>query len=289
MRALAIFLAAFFATNVLVPSTENSDAVAAVEHQANLDATAGQYAIVAPTFTGSNGTTSYLRLVNNGGEATGVFVATTYTIKVVGSPSGVVYGTATFTVPANASVQYSISEILTGAGVAGLTGGDTAYSLYIQDPDKGTGFMHVIYNGANGFFENLSACQNYVAADSKRKFLFNMHTSVLASYPTTIYMHNYSPTAVTYMVTVSDARTGTSIGSVNVQAAGNETVSKPMSYFEQQLGWTPNANQQHANLSFQAVGLTVAPILVEGVIFNQLLSASINMSAICSINDIVTQ
>src|SRR5206468_11460087 len=90
--------------------------------------------------------------------------------------------------------------------------------------------------------------------------------------------------AVTYRVTVFDASTGSSIGSTTVQAGANATVSMPFTAFEQLLNWTPNASQQHANMTFEVVGTSVAPVIVGSFITNQQLGTSINMSAICQSN-----
>src|SRR3954464_14757463 len=89
-----------------------------VERPAAIDAAAGQFAVVAPIFTGAGGVTSYLRLVNNGGSDSNTqFSATTYSVTVVASPSGTTLGAASIQVAAHASPQYAISEILTLAGI----------------------------------------------------------------------------------------------------------------------------------------------------------------------------
>jgi len=84
---------------------------------------------------------------------------------------------------------------------------------------------------------------------------------MLAAYPSQIYLHNYANTALTYRVTVYDARTGSSVGTTTIPVGANATVSMPFTEFEQLLKWTPNANQQHANMNFEAVGPTVAPVI----------------------------
>ena len=78
---------------------------ASVDRPAAPDASQGQYAVIAPIFTGgAGGINSYIRLVNNGGTDAGKpFTVTTYTVQVVGSPSGTVYGSATIQVAANAA------------------------------------------------------------------------------------------------------------------------------------------------------------------------------------------
>jgi len=262
---------------------------AGAERPAALDASLGEYAVISPIFTGQGGNTSYIRLVNNAATDSGeVFISTTYTIQILGAETGTVYGTASIEAPAFASPQYSIHEILELANAAPLSGGDVGYSLYVQNPNLGTGFMHVIYNGTNGFFENASTCQAYVQAEAEAKHLFNVHTSVIATYPSQIYLHNYAGDALDYRITVRDARTGTTVGSTVVQLAANTTRSMSFASIEQLLGWTPVANQQHVNVTFEAVEREVAPILVSTFITNQVMGTSVNMSSICQVNEIVT-
>src|SRR5205809_698473 len=86
----------------------------------------GAHAFFFPVFT-SGPKTSYLRLAN--GDLVSGQGASTFSITVVGSPSGLAYGAAQIVVPLEASPQYSINEILTLAGTGPLTGNDTAYSL----------------------------------------------------------------------------------------------------------------------------------------------------------------
>src|SRR5688572_12656074 len=60
------------------------------------------YAIIAPTYNGSDGNISYIRLVNLSD------VQANYAITVIGSPSGRTYGTGTIAVPGRSSPQYAL-------------------------------------------------------------------------------------------------------------------------------------------------------------------------------------
>ena len=154
------------------------------------------YNVIAPTFNGSDGNTSFIRLGNSG------TAATTFTVTVVGSPSGVVYGAGQLQVPAAASPQYSLAQILTTASAGALTGGDTSYALYMQDPDSYLSYQHVIYNGGNQFFENVSSCHYASNNDYAllNTLLYNVHTSQLAAYPAQIYIHNFATSSNTFRI-----------------------------------------------------------------------------------------
>ena len=169
-----------------------------------------RYAVVAPTYAGSDGNTSYLRLANGQGAGGTISKPTTFNITVVGSPSGNTYGVARIEVAALASPQFSLQDILTRAGAGGLADGDTAYAFYIQDADR-VAYQHVIYNGANGFFENVSICGVGGFANEpggSMEPLWNVHTSALSTYPSQVFLHNYQSQSAAYQVTVVDARTG---------------------------------------------------------------------------------
>jgi hypothetical protein len=235
------------------------------------------YNVIGPTFNGSDGNQSFIRL-GNGGAAT-----TTFTITVVGSPSGTVYGTGQVQVPPSASPQYSLSTILTTTGAGPLANNDTSYSLYIQDPDSALSFQHVIFNGSNLFFENVSECHfaptgDYSGLNGK---LANVHTTVLSGYPAQIYIHNYAKAAATYNVSIYDNNTGTLIGTVPLTLQANSTYATPFSWFQQQLNWTPSSTQQHANMSFSPVSPATFQIELGDYIYNQQLQAYVNMSQRC--------
>jgi hypothetical protein len=235
------------------------------------------YAVVAPIFTGADGNMSFLRLSNDAAETS------TFIVTVVGSPSGKIYGAANIDVPGTSSPQYSVADVLSRANAAALAGGDTAYTFYLQDADP-VGFQHVIFNGASGFFENASVCQ-YDMAAANLPIIRNVHTSRIAAYPAQISLHNYYNSSVTYQIQVLDSATGEVIGNVPYQTAANSTYLIPESYFEQQLGWTPNSSQQHISLIFTAPGIAHAPAVVSDFIVNQKLGAYVNMSLTCSVND----
>ncbi|MDX2144491.1 MAG: hypothetical protein SFV19_14130 [Rhodospirillaceae bacterium] len=241
------------------------------------------YAVVAPTYNGAGGTLSYLRLFN------GASAPSNFSITVVGSPTGRTYGTANIQVGRSASPQYTLTQILQNANAAALNGGDTSYALYIQNPDAAAGYQHVTYNSVNGFFENVSVCNallnQAVGTISSSAVLTNVHTSRIAGYPSQVEFHNYWNAPVTYRVTLVDSATGTVVGSpVNVQTAPNASYSMPFTFFEQQAGWAPTANQFHANLVITDTSGGPPYNLVGQSIVNSTLSANVSMSTACAVN-----
>ncbi len=239
------------------------------------------YAVVAPTYNGTGGTTSYLRLFNGGAAAA------TFSITVVGSPSAFTYGVATFSVPSGASPQYSLQEILTAANAAALN--DTSFSLYIQSAEPSAGYQHVTFNTTNLFFENSSSCayalNHTIKSLVDSQVLMNVHTTLFPTYPAQVEIHNTWNASVNYKVTVREAKTGVVKGQVPVTITANTTYIKPMSFFQDAVGWTPGSGEFHANLVVtNAAGGAPAVMLGQSIVNQTVSNALVNMSAACAVN-----
>ena len=242
------------------------------------------YAIVAPTYDGKNGMLSYLRLFS------AAKTPSSFSIKIVGSPSGQVYGTSNIQVLSNASPQYALSQILQNANVNALNDADTSFSLYIKNPDLMSGYQHVTYNERNGFLENVSACNSLInqamTANASSAALTNVHTTRIASYPSQIELHNYWNAAVTYRLAVFDSRDGSVIGTVNMPTVENATYVIPFSAIESQLNWQPNASQFHVNVIVTDPSGGLPHVALGQSITNQQLQSNISMTTACAVNSI---
>ncbi len=206
--------------------------------------TLDNYYVIAPTFSGTD--SSFVRFANSNANAHNI------TVKVVGSPGGTLYGTADYSIPSNASPQYSLGDILTKANAGALKSGDTSYALYLSQ-EAGMSFQHVVWSSATGFFENMTSCTApnlSVNASSQNRQALNVHTSILADYPAYISIHNAYTSPQTYVATLYDAASGTRLGTASLTVAANATVTQPMTYFQSAAGFTPSASQFHVNMYF---------------------------------------
>jgi hypothetical protein len=168
------------------------------------------YAIIAPLFLGTQsagGSQSFIRLFN--GKVTG---SSTFTVTVVGEPSGRVMGNAlTIPVPKLSSIQYSIQEITSFASAGSFTAGDSNYALYIQNSDSEAGYQHAVYDWSNNYFENASNCTSTVneqmLALHNALVIPSVHTSKAGggNFPSTIVVHNYGPVAANYELDIYNA------------------------------------------------------------------------------------
>ncbi|MCA0202345.1 MAG: hypothetical protein LCH56_16180, partial [Proteobacteria bacterium] len=111
----------------------------------------GAYGVIAPLYLYAD-PLSLIRLVN------GDLTPTTFNITVVGVPSGNNLGTAQIVVPGAATLQRSISEIVTAAN-ATPGPSDLTYSFYIQSAGQLAGYQHIIFSNSSGFLENVSVCK----------------------------------------------------------------------------------------------------------------------------------
>jgi hypothetical protein len=251
------------------------------------------YAEVFPIFNGEGGNISFLRL--------GTVNASTFHVTVLGYPSGDLYGQADIAVPAHASPQYAFSSAGGSPNILGLTNAgalannDTGYSVYLTNPDTTSFYQHVIFNGGNSFFEDMTICPSGASIEGT-KTLTNIDTSLLAGWPATIYIHNTVAEDATYRVDVRNSHDGSLLGSIaSLTVPANSTYSTPFSWFEQQINLHPVAGQEQAILEFHATGTFLTdlgagsdPVDVGGIfgqgIYNQQFTATINMSNKCSVN-----
>jgi hypothetical protein len=242
------------------------------------------HTVVAPVFDGANGNTSYVRLAN---LSTAPAIIT---VTVVGTPSGRDYGSFTYNVPASASQQKSIHDILREAGITpGYIAPDTGYSLYLSTTSREpVGFQHILHNANSRFFENMSVCTYRANMDysALNQFVGNAHTDhdIMRDYPTNISIHHYGPAPAFYLVDVYVSETGEWKGNFTFTLQPNETFVAPMSYYEQRVNWVPQYGQSHANLVFRRNEIGQYEAVVGQRVYNAALDASINMSQFCGLN-----
>lgn len=256
---------------------ESPEAKLAAQERPTAIAGTGNYTVIAGLFGSSAGNKSYVRFPNGNS-----FPSTTF-ITIVGTPTGRNYGTVTVNSPGLSSPQYAVDEILALANVSVPASGDSSFSFYLTNPNYLTGFQHVIYNSINKFFENVSVCTYYSTLDYTplNSAVVNVHTSRLSSYPSIVLLHNKNAYQTTYVLQMTDARTGASLGYRSISTAANATYGLPTSYLEGLFSFSPSPTQLHVNL---LVGGAESAVFGHYVI-NEEFNAYLNMTQICSIND----
>jgi hypothetical protein len=243
------------------------------------------YAVVAPLYLGLNGDPiSYLRLFNGGASAA------TFTVKIVGSPTGKDYGTATFSIPTAATRQYALFQVLEAAGNVAITAPDTNFSLYIQSAEPLAGYQHVTHKPSVSYFENASVCkatiQDVVLSASNQMVLPSVHSTRLsdAGYPSSVELHNYANAAITYRFYVREETSGALVGQTDFATQANSSYTIPWSQIQSAAGWNPAADQLRANLIVTDPSGAPPAILLGHTIINNTLGVTLNMTTACAVN-----
>jgi hypothetical protein len=237
------------------------------------------YTVISRVYTGEDSNLSYLRFLNRSSATA------TVNLTFIGSPTGTVYNFGAVTVAANTSRQFSITQLLNSAGFTGVRGSDTRMLVYMQSTLEPVSVQHVLYNPNNGFFENLSVCQNSTLSNGNTA-LVNVHTTRIADYTSFINIHNYGTAQEIFDVSIYESETGTFRGSIPITLEANTTVEQPMSWFQDQVGWTPSTTTFHANLVVFPRFSTKSSVVTHTV-YNAKLLAYLNLTQFCDIESTV--
>lgn len=246
------------------------------------------YAVIAPVYgKPEDDVITFLRIFQ-GGSSTA-----TVSVKVVGTPSGNDYGTASLQIPPRASKQFSTTDIMDAAGISFP---NEDFTFYLQSNEITAGYQHVMFSQNTGFFENASLCRymlnQTVGSVVDSVVLTNIHTTNLTNwaggYPSQVEFHNYWNTAITYRITVIEAETGTARGEFNFPAQPNSSYVLTASYIEQQAGWTSSggsSGQNHMNIVVTDPSDAPPAVVLGHTIENtRQTGTGINMTAMCAIN-----
>ncbi len=236
---------------------------------------ANGYTVQGRMFMGADGNLSYLRFLNLSGAAS------TVSAVLVGSPSGRTYGTATVTIPNRASRQFSITDLMAAAGISALDRGDDRFGVYLRADASPVTVQNVLYSGATGFFENMTACQNSAISDTNGA-LMNVHTTAITGFTSYVTIYNYTSSEQGYDIPIYEANTGTFKGQVSISVPANSTFEQPFSWFQDQLSWSPAQTEYHANLQVLAQsGSRSAQVM--HTVYNAKLGVFLNLTNFCSI------
>lgn len=242
------------------------------------------YGVVAPLYVGEGGFYSYLRLFNGGATTA------TFNVTVVGSGTSTSYGTATFQVPARASIQYSMSTVLVAAGAVTRNEADAQFSFYIRSTEPLAGYQHATHSPNASYFQNASVCkwtiQEAVSAVAPSAVLTHVHTSRLASqgYPSAIELHNYASAATTYQFTIIEATSGVVVGEMTFPTRANASYTIPWAQIESAIGWSPLSDQIYANVVVSDTTGAIPAIVLGQTVTNQALGATLNVTTMCAVN-----
>ncbi len=238
------------------------------------------YTVIGRVFLDEAGNVSYVRFLNLSGDAA------TVSATIIGSPSGRNYGTTQINIANHASRQIPVTQLLSDVGLTGPISPDTRLALYLRSDATPVTVQHVLYSQSAGFLENMSACQNSSVSDANTA-LMNLHTTTITDYVSYVTIYNYTSTTAAYDVQVYEATTGTLKGMVRVSVDPNSTFEQPLSWFQEQVQWSPSPSEFHANV----VALPVSgsrSALISHTIYNNRLGAFLNLTNFCTVESSVS-
>lgn len=272
LGVLRSILAGAVAVGLLSTGSAADSGAPAIEKPAAISANG--YTVQGRMFMGADGNLSYLRFLNLSGASTNVSAV------LVGSPSGREYGTAKVAIANHASRQFSITDLMTSAGVSALSGGDDRFGVYLRAEASPVTVQNVLFSGATGFFENMTTCQNSAVSDTNAA-LMNVHTTAITGFTSYVTIYNYTSGEQAYDVPIYEANTGVFKGQVAVTVPPNSAFEQPFSWFQDQISWSPAQTEYHANLLVLArSGLRAAQ--VTHTVYNAKLGVYLNLTNFCS-------
>lgn len=231
--------------------------------------------VVAGVF-GSNRTKaqSNIRFYNSS-SGVGVVV-----VDVVDDLTGEIAGRFTRSIPAGASVQFSMETIENNASpqITPAAGDTQSYTLHADAAFSGY-VQHVLWNPEGGSLTNYSGCGNGLA--NSVQDIGNVHTSIINGYPSYLLVYNSGSTAAKPTFVVKDSRDGSSLGNFSLTSdiAPNTSSFVFVSDLVEFFGGTPDSNQFHLNLEMQSSFTGFAQHIVD----NQTGGVLTNMTAKCDL------
>jgi hypothetical protein len=223
---------------------------------------------LGPDATGaSNIVDTYVRLAN--ADTT----QATITVNLVGVPSGNLYSTVSYVLPAHGSKQIRSKNIVqTDGHITAYLNGDTRILMYLKSTSARTVFSLVNYNAFTGAFSDFTHCQFKANSDYSwlNTLAFFVHTSTIAQYPSTLRAFNPNGVPVALKIEVYNPN-GQLIGSATGNTStGAEPLVDPydisalsISELESALNYHPSSSDMHLNVVVTPLTSNVQPMLYE--------------------------
>lgn len=175
------------------------------------------------------------------------------TVDIVDNLTGEIVGEFSRSIPAGASVQFSMESIENDASpqITPAAGDTQSYTLHAEAAFSGY-VQHVLWNPEGGSLTNYSGCGNGLA--NSVRDIGNVHTSIINGYPSYLLVYNSGSSAAKPTFVVKDARDGSSLGnfSLSPDIAPNTSSFIFVSDLVELLGRTPDSQQFHLNLEMQS-------------------------------------
>lgn len=181
------------------------------------------------------------------------------------------------TLPPFSSKQFSVADIEIAARPRLTSNSRGRYTLDMTSTMPGY-FQHVLWNRGGASLTNVSSCGNGSANDVLH--LNNVHSSLIAAYPSVIMAHNIGAGPSDVVIGVYISETGARIGGVRIPAVPpNASASFHIHDVEAALGFTPAHPQgpYHYNLVQEGD----FPGYLQHLVYNNVADIITNMTGKC--------
>ena len=185
---------------------------------------------------------SYLRLYNPTSSSG------TATVQFIHDGNGSQLGSATYTVPAQGSLQLFAGDLETAMGINPADVAPDSYSAYVDSTYAGY-VQHVLWNVTGASLSNVTSCTNGYA--DYQGHAGNIHTSEVApGYPSFLAFHNSGTTSETLELDIYDSLTGQYVGGVftTEPVIPNTTGFFLMEDILEVIEFVPETAQYHLNV-----------------------------------------
>lgn len=226
--------------------------------------------------------TSYLRFANFRDEQTPV---RNY-IEIYSVDAGRALGTAELDVFPKSSRQLSYRQLL---GLAGVNVEDAASQeivLYVQNGRDKQLWQHVQYNSQTRALNNATVCSTAPAVDyiAPHNVVVNAHTSTMKTQMSLISIHNFTDLDSTFQANIYNAATGEAIGFVPLMLASRSSFNESVSWFEEQMNFTPSAAQFHYNIELVPTSFPHGKVVMGHVVADTQTGGGANLSNPCALH-----
>jgi hypothetical protein len=221
---------------------------------------------------------SYLRIYNTGNSPG------TVTLNLADAATGAAVGQ--WTSPAigrNASVQFPIAAIESGAGITGQK--PATYVISIQ-PRLGAGYLqHVLWRPSDGTLTNLSTCDDGVTAVSSR--LINLHSKRLVEdYPSILAITNRSNATADATLFIMNAVNGLGYGRSRNAVPSMRTLQVSSADLEAAVPFILTTNTFHYNVTEETSRSSDRdyPFFMQHLMTNRQVGVITDMTTMCRLN-----
>ena len=189
-------------------------------------------------------------------------------------------------VPPKASIQMNFLQITDAADLNMTDVAEQDLALYVQNGRAKQLYQHVQYNGDTRNLDNATVCTTAPHADyiAPHNVVMNAHSAAMHTTTSLISIHNFSDLNSTFQANIYDAVTGEAIGFVPITLDSREAFNESITWFEEQMNYTPERNQYHYNIELVPTSFPHGKAVIGHIVLNTRNGSASNLSSPCALH-----